>query len=81
MDKLLNDHPKRSSRRESPHFLPVFRKFGASSRALLRFSIHTLNFLKMDRRPPMATVAFAAWLTVALMAAGCSKPGAKDPRL
>lgn len=35
----------------------------------------------MNRRLPMAIVVFTAWLTVAVMATGCSKPVAKDPRL
>src|SRR5947199_2509855 len=36
---------------------------------------------QLDRRPLMAIGLLAGWLTVALMAGGCSKPAVKDPRL
>src|SRR5206468_9760132 len=36
---------------------------------------------QLDRRPLMAIGLLAGWLTVALMAAGCSKEPVKDPRL
>src|SRR5881396_1988891 len=36
---------------------------------------------KIVRRPLMAIGLLAGWLTVALMAGGCSKPAVKDPRL
>src|SRR5205823_4071777 len=36
---------------------------------------------KIDRRSLMAIGLLAGWLTVALMAGGCSKPAVKDPRL
>ena len=40
-----------------------------------------VDFMKIVRRPLMATSLFAGWLTVALMAGGCSRPAVKDPRL
>jgi RND family efflux transporter MFP subunit len=36
---------------------------------------------KIVRRPVMTIGLLAGWLTVALMAGGCSKPAMKDPRL
>src|SRR5437773_2299465 len=36
---------------------------------------------QLDRRPLMAIGLLAGWLTVALMAGGCSKQAVKDPRL
>src|SRR5881397_3678566 len=36
---------------------------------------------QLDRRPLMAIGLLAGWLTVALMAGGCSKPAVKDSRL
>src|SRR5881296_2978793 len=36
---------------------------------------------QLDRRPLMAIGLLAGWLTMALMAGGCSKPAVKDPRL
>jgi RND family efflux transporter MFP subunit len=36
---------------------------------------------QLDRRPLMTIGLLAGWLTVALMAGGCSKSAAKDPRL
>src|SRR5438105_2003417 len=36
---------------------------------------------KIVRRPLMAIGLLAGWLTMALMAGGCSKPAVKDPRL
>jgi RND family efflux transporter MFP subunit len=36
---------------------------------------------QLDRRPLMTMGLLAGWLTVALMAGGCSKPAVKDPRL
>src|SRR6059036_1201354 len=36
---------------------------------------------QLDRRPLMAIGLLAGWLTVALMAGGCSKPAVEDPRL
>src|SRR5205814_1518843 len=36
---------------------------------------------QLDRRSLMAIGLLAGWLTVALMAGGCSKPAVKDPRL
>ena len=39
------------------------------------------GFVKTDRRPLMTIGLLAGWLTVALMAGGCSKPAVKDPRL
>src|ERR1043166_8128591 len=40
-----------------------------------------LSLVKIDRRPLMNIGLLAGWLTVALMAGGCSKPAVKDPRL
>ena len=40
-----------------------------------------VGFVKTDRRPLMTIGLLAGWLTVALMAGGCSKPAVKDPRL
>jgi RND family efflux transporter MFP subunit len=37
-------------------------------------------FVKTHRHPWLTTGLAAGWLAVALMAAGCSKPAAKDPR-
>src|SRR5215211_2914358 len=38
-------------------------------------------FKKIVRQPLMTIGLLAGWLTVTLMAAGCSKPDVKDPRL
>ena len=40
-----------------------------------------VSFVKIDRRSLMTIGLLAGWLTVALMAGGCSKPAVKDPRL
>jgi RND family efflux transporter MFP subunit len=40
-----------------------------------------VGFVKIDRRPLMTIGLFAGWLTMALIAGGCSKPALKDPRL
>ena len=40
-----------------------------------------VSFVKIDRRPLMTIGLLAGWLTVALMAGGCSKPAMKDARL
>src|ERR1041385_5065177 len=40
-----------------------------------------LSLVKIDRLPLMNIGLLAGWLTVALMAGGCSKPAVKDPRL
>jgi RND family efflux transporter MFP subunit len=40
-----------------------------------------VGFVKIDRRSLMTLGLLAGWLTVALMAGGCSKPAVKDPRL
>ena len=40
-----------------------------------------VGFVKIDRRPLMTISLLAGWLTVALMAVGCSKSAMKDPRL
>src|SRR5205809_1850505 len=40
-----------------------------------------VSCVKIVRRPSMTIALLAGWLTVALMAGGCSKPAVKDPRL
>src|SRR5881396_573146 len=40
-----------------------------------------LPVVKIVRRSLMTIALLAGWLTVALMAGGCSKPAVKDPRL
>src|SRR5207244_9519983 len=40
-----------------------------------------VGFVKIVRWPSMTIALLAGWLTVALMAGGCSKPAVKDPRL
>src|SRR5437667_1772619 len=40
-----------------------------------------VSCVKIVRRPSMTIALLAGWLTVALMAGGCSKPAGKDPRL
>ena len=40
-----------------------------------------VGFVKIVRRPSMTIALLAGWLTVALMAGGCSKQAVKDPRL
>src|SRR5437867_5954402 len=39
-----------------------------------------VGFVKIGRRPLMTIGLLAGWLMVALMAGGCSKPAANDPR-
>jgi RND family efflux transporter MFP subunit len=40
-----------------------------------------VHFMKIDRRPLTTIGLLAGWLTVSLMAGGCSKPAMKDARL
>src|SRR5438270_11396282 len=40
-----------------------------------------VSCVKIVRRPSMTIALLAGWLTVALMAGGCSKPAVKDSRL
>jgi RND family efflux transporter MFP subunit len=40
-----------------------------------------MSFVKISHRPLMTIGLVAGWLTVALMAGGCSKEAVKDPRL
>ena len=40
-----------------------------------------VHFMKIDRRPLTTIGMLAGWLTVSLMAGGCSKPAMKDARL
>ena len=40
-----------------------------------------VHFMKIDRRPLTTIGMLAGWLTVSLMAGGCSKPAIKDARL
>lgn len=40
-----------------------------------------MDVVRIDRRPSMTIGLLAGWLTVALMAGGCSKPAVNDPRL
>src|SRR5437870_9371449 len=40
-----------------------------------------VGFVKIVRRPSMTIALLAGWLTVVLMAGGCSKQAVKDPRL
>jgi RND family efflux transporter MFP subunit len=40
-----------------------------------------VSFVKIDHRSLMTIGLLVGWLTVALMAGGCSKPAVKDPRL
>ena len=44
-------------------------------------SADEIGFVKIDRRTLMTIGLLAGWLTVALMAGGCAKQAAKDPRL
>jgi RND family efflux transporter MFP subunit len=44
-------------------------------------SADEIGFVKIDRRPLMTIGLLAGWLTLALMAGGCAKQAAKDPRL
>src|SRR3979490_85341 len=44
-------------------------------------SADEVSFVKIERRSLMTVGLLAGWLTVALMAGGCSKPAVKDPRL
>src|SRR5438093_1623926 len=43
-------------------------------------TVHSIRGRK-DRRPLMTIGLLAGWLTLVLMAGGCSKPAVKDPRL
>ena len=43
-------------------------------------TVHSIPRRK-DRRPLMTIGLLAGWLTLVLMAGGCSKPAVKDPRL
>jgi RND family efflux transporter MFP subunit len=83
MEPLVNEHlsvkahqlrpaPQKTS--EPPHAIGL-HQLGLEAGA------NEGGFVKIARRPLMTFGLLAGWLTVALMAAGCSKPTEKDPRL
>src|SRR5437763_1293931 len=47
----------------------------------LKAGAYDVSFVKIDRRHLMTIALLTGWLTVTLMAGGCSKPAVTDPRL
>ena len=83
MNRPLNQHPivKAHQQRPTPD-----KASEPSNAVLLRqlcveASADEVSFVKIERRSLMTVGLLAGWLTVALMAGGCSKPAVKDPRL
>jgi RND family efflux transporter MFP subunit len=83
MEPLVNEHLSVKAHQ----LRPALQK---TSEPLHAIGLHQLGleaganeggFVKIARRPLMTFGLLAGWLTVALMAAGCSKPTEKDPRL
>jgi len=83
MNTPARDHPTVNADQQWP---TPQKASGPQDAVLLRHSRHgvaaeEVSFVKMNRRPLMTVGLLAGWLTVSLMAGGCSKPALKDARL
>ena len=83
MNTPARDHPTVNADQQWP---TPQKASGPQDAVLLRQSCvgvgaDEVSFVKIDRRPLMTVGLLAGWLTVSLMAGGCSKPALKDARL
>jgi RND family efflux transporter MFP subunit len=83
MESLINEHLSVKAHQLRPALQKISEPLQAVG--LLQLGLEAganeSCFVKIDRRPLMTIVLLAGGLAVALMAAGCSKPTEKDPRL
>ncbi|MDZ4367025.1 MAG: hypothetical protein U0987_08380, partial [Afipia sp.] len=74
MNTPVTEHPTVNARQKSP----TRQKQSEPTDAVVEDQV---RFVKKYRLPLITIGLLAGVLTVVLMAAGCSKPAAKDPRL
>jgi len=83
MEPPVNEHPSVKAHQLRPSLQKTSEPLQAVG--LLQLGLEAganeSCFVKIDRRPLTTIGLLAGWLTVALMAVGCSKPTEKDPRL
>lgn len=72
---------RRGNQRGFAQHSPVFRRVRADLPSSLRLFKHARSFAQMDRHPWTPLILLAGCLSAALMATGCSRSEAKDPRL
>ena len=83
MNTPTNEHPTIKAHRQRPSLQKISEPLPAVGLHQLGLEVGANEscFVKIGRRPLMTITLLAGWLAVALMAAGCSKPTEKDPRL
>src|SRR5213083_2587120 len=83
MNTPIKEHPTVKAHQEWPTPRKASEPPGAISlrQSCVKAGADGVSIVKIDRRPVMTICLLAGWLTVALMAGGCSKPAVKDPRL
>src|SRR6266702_710692 len=83
MNTAFKKHPLFKARQQWPTPQKASKSPDALSlgQSCVEASADEIGFVKINRRPLMTIGLLAGWLTVALMAGGCSKPAVEDPRL
>src|SRR5947209_3515290 len=83
MNRAFKKHPLFKARQQWPTPQKASKSPDALSlgQSCVEASGDEVSCGKIVRRPSMTIALLAGWLTVALMAGGCSKPAVKDPRL